>query len=143
MFKRIHKECRTLIQRYLQKNPSNKNSKIGKIGIHHHRIACVIGINPDERINKQDIFIDVAVKVDFTAASHSQCVDDTVNYVSIAEVCTQLAWKNHYHLLESYADAVLDELISRFKVKWAWIRIKKPLAIPAAEYATVELERQL
>lgn len=114
---------------------------IGIIGVCEHRITCIIGINQDERIKEQDILIDLKVKVDFSKCVNSGVIADTIDYVAMAEMCTQLAHTKKYYLLEALAHDILQGLIEKYQAQWAWVRIKKPQAIPTAQYAMVELER--
>lgn len=114
----------------------------GTIGIHHHKIDCIIGCLPEERKNEQEIFIDVKVKAPFSACVQSHDISDTISYVSIADLCTKTAKEQQHLLLEALAVDILDTLFSKYDIEWAWIRIKKPAAIPTAEYALVELERK-
>lgn len=115
---------------------------LGIIGFSHHRVSCIIGIHPEERTQSQDIFIDIKVKTDFAASIHSGKIGDTINYAALADLCTHIARTKKHQLLEGLAHEILQEILSKFNVRWAWICIKKPLAIPSAEYALVELEQE-
>jgi FolB domain-containing protein len=110
-----------------------------QIGIHHHCISCRIGILPYEREIDQNIYIDVKVKLRDWKKNYD--IGETVCYVEIADLCTELAQKNSYGLLEQMVEELMDELFIRFPISYGWIRIKKPQAIPSAEYAFVELDR--
>lgn len=114
----------------------------GIIGICKHRIDCLIGIYPAEREQVQMIYVDVKIKVDITASIHSGKVQDSVDYVAIAQVCTELAQRKNYRLLETFASDILDHCKNHFKACWAWVHIQKPSAIPSADYAFVEMEYQ-
>jgi dihydroneopterin aldolase len=132
----LHQECRFLIEWYLK-----QNEKKGLIGISHHRISCVIGILPEERIQAQDIYVDVKVKTSFVPSVQSDCISKTVNYVDLAQICTELAQKRQYYLLETFASEALNAIFSDSRIEWAWIKVKKPQALSSAEYTFVELER--
>ncbi len=138
----LHQECRYLIHWYLEHYPRTKGSKWGVIGVYHHRIRCIIGINPEERIQDQEIQVDVKVRADFSSCAISERIEETISYVKIAEICTHLAQDRKYQLLETFASEVLDRLMADFKVDWAWIHVQKPSALSTAEYAFVELERK-
>jgi dihydroneopterin aldolase len=114
---------------------------LGLIGFNNLRVKCIIGILPQERIQEQEISIDLKVKADFTPCLATQSVADTINYVQLAEVCAQLAQLKKYHLLEALAYDILEALMDQFNIQWAWVQIKKPLCIPNADCALVELER--
>lgn len=121
---------------------SKKRTSIGVIGIHKHRIDCVIGVYPAERERIQTIYVDVKIKIDFAASINSGSVMDSVDYVAIANLCTELAQNKKYHLLEEFASDILDNCKNLFKATWAWTQVQKPSAIPSAAYAFVEMEYQ-
>lgn len=117
--------------------------KTGMIGFQHHRIFCIIGVLPEERVHEQEIYVDLKVQINFAACIQFERIEETISYVDLANICTELAQKQKYQLLEVLANAILDCLAKDVRIQWAWVRIKKPQAIPTAEYAMVELERQM
>lgn len=48
-------------------------------------VRGIIGINPDERVNQQDILVNVTLWADTRAPGASDRVEDTVNYRTIAK----------------------------------------------------------
>ena len=115
---------------------------LGTIGFKGYVVNCIIGTEDYERNQEQDLIIDLKVEIDFSNASVSGRLEDTINYVSLAEICKCRAIEGRYHLIENYATDVVLEMIQLFPVKSVWIRIKKPLAIPGAECALVELKQE-
>jgi FolB domain-containing protein len=113
----------------------------GVLGFENHRISCIIGAYPAERNNEQDIFVDLKVKADLSKPAKTDDLNDTIDYAALANLCTELARKNGYQLLEAFAGDVLNEIFSRFAVEEAWIKIKKPNAIETADYCMVEISR--
>lgn len=114
---------------------------IGKIQIFNHTIECTIGVEEFEKANEQKIFVDLSVKKDFSLCVRSDSVNDTVNYVILAKICTSIAKSKHYALLETYAYDVLQEIFCSFDILWAKILVKKPDALPEGDYCSVELEQ--
>ena len=119
----------------------NHSKAYGIVGIHQHKIECIVGVYPQERQKEQMLIVDLKVKIDFHNCLRSGKVEDALDYVLLAKVCTQLAQEKKYFLLETFASDILEHCILRLKVVWAWVRIQKPSAIPTAEYAYVEFER--
>lgn len=113
---------------------------IGTIGFEQLSIRCIIGCCPEERTQEQVIYVDLKVGFDFTRCSLTDDLKDAVDYVKLAEICTELARNRRYHLQETFAAEVLQKLLNEFDIPWAWIKIKKPKALQSAEYATVELK---
>ncbi|MEC7840484.1 MAG: dihydroneopterin aldolase [Chlamydiota bacterium] len=114
---------------------------IGAIGFDKLKIRCIIGVNPEERVVEQEIFVCLRVRFDFSKASASDCISDSVDYVRLSQICTDLALSNRYQLLEKFAVDILERVFSEFPVISAWVRIEKPQAIASADHACVELER--
>src|ERR1700719_802910 len=112
----------------------------GSIGFKNHRIRCILGDLPEERITHQDIFVDLKVVADFTLSSISDNLKDTIDYVELANICTSLAQEKQYNLMETFASDVVKIVIDRFPVETVWIRIKKPMGLPTAEFSTIELQ---
>jgi len=112
----------------------------GLIGFENLKIVCIIGVNPEERIHEQPIFVDVKVEANFHASAQSDHVRDTINYVTLSDLCTEFAQKGQYQLIEKYAYDVLKRFLSDFSINWAWIKVKKPQAVPAADFTSVELK---
>ena len=108
-----------------------------KIGLEDLKITCTIGTFDEEKENKQDIFLDVEV---ITNPNTTDNLDETVDYVKIAKLCTDLATQHHYQLLETLANDLLKELHINFNISWCRIKIKKPQALEFAKYATVEVD---
>lgn len=113
----------------------------GTIGVEQLIISCIIGVLPEERESEQFIFVDVQAGIDFERTSKSDDIKDTVNYVSLAEICKQLAEKNKYRLLETLACDIVSHVLEEPAVQWAWVRIKKPVSVPYSNGAYVEYRR--
>lgn len=113
---------------------------LGSIGFNSLRVNCIIGINPSEREQTQDLLIDLKVEVDLSKVAVSGDLNDTIDYRSLTAVCKELAIEGKYLLIEKYAADVVKKLLETFPIKSAWIRIMKPKAILDAECALVELK---
>ncbi len=112
----------------------------GIIGFEGLKLNCIIGIYPEERTAPQDLIIDLKVQYDVTKCIQAQSMEQALDYVQLAAVSRKIAEKRHF-LLEALAHDILDRIFNEFNVNWAWIKIRKPQAIPGAQHAFVELER--
>lgn len=138
----LNKEFYHLLDLYEQHVNTKKME--GLIGFEHLRIDCIIGVNPEEKVAEQPIYVDLKVGAYFDKCSETDDVDHTFDYVILGQICTEMAKAGRFQLIEKYAHDVLKELMQRFPLNWAWIKVKKPLAMPAANFTTVEfkLERK-
>jgi len=114
---------------------------LGCIGFEGYRLHCIIGTEPHERQQDQELIIDLKVECDLTAAAHSDNVRDTINYVELAELCEQTARNGRYFLLEKLIGDLTTAVLKRFRVRSVWVRVKKPSALKGADCAVVELEK--
>lgn len=132
----LHQECRRLIEWYIR-NRSSKKQMV--IGVEEHQISCIVGVRPEERINEQLLFVDIQVKMErLEKGEHS--LEKSVDYTLLSALATDLAKKNHYFLIESFAEDFVEECLTYFNVDWVRIKIKKPGAISTAQFAYVEIE---
>lgn len=113
---------------------------IGTIGFDHYSIECIIGVNPEERLSPQKIYVDFRAEHDFSQCVAADDVQYTIDYSLAAELCKQVAKKGEYFLLETLANAILQEMAERFGIVRAWIKIKKPSPFNHVDWAIVELE---
>ena len=116
-----------------------RRNMLGLIGFDHYQIFCIIGDLPQERKQEQELYVDLRVETDFSDVAESDLLKDTVDYVPLAKICRDIATQGKYQTIEKYAAQVLEEVMAKFAVKSAWIRVKKPKALPGADYAVVEL----
>jgi FolB domain-containing protein len=114
---------------------------IGRLGFENHRIRCIIGIGDLERSREQDILVDLSVLADISRCAETDDLADTIDYMALADLCSNLAKENAYQLLEKFASDVLESIFDLYQVEEAWIRVKKPKAIPTADFSIVELKR--
>ncbi|MBA3815661.1 MAG: dihydroneopterin aldolase [Parachlamydiaceae bacterium] len=111
------------------------------IGFEKYRINCLIGIEPHERINEQEILVDVKVAINCSGVIKTENIQDTVDYMLLAKICKEMAREGRYQLLETYVSKVLEEMMLRFDLHSVWMRVKKPSALPGADYTYVEMQR--
>jgi dihydroneopterin aldolase len=111
------------------------------IGFKDLKISCIIGVWPFEREQKQDIFVDLEVESSFERCSKSDNFNDTIDYAFLAKIVEEIAIKRQFRLLETFSEECLNYLFCTYPISWAKITIKKPMAIPNASFAFVQLEK--
>ncbi len=115
---------------------------MGIIGVEHHHISCVIGVNPEEWVEEQSIFVDLKLEADFVSCAGTDSLRQTIDYVTIANLCTKIAKSKQYKLLETLAWDLIHQVMETFKVNWVWVKIKKPKGLSSAQYTFVEFEKR-
>ena len=56
------------------------DNELDRIYIQDLKLSCIIGINEDERLNQQDIIINIIIYADLAKACKSDNIEDTVDY---------------------------------------------------------------
>lgn len=112
----------------------------GKIGFENLRVPCLIGVDPHEQFNEQELLIDLHVQTDIEACTLSDRLQDTISYADLAKVCSETAKKKKYHLMETLAHDIIQTILHDKRVTYLCIRIKKPQAFPHVQHAFVELQ---
>lgn len=112
-----------------------------KIIIKNLRLRAILGINPEERLNQQDILINLELACDIRAAANSDQIEDAVNYKSIT--------KRIIHHVENSSDFLVEKLVSdiarlvltEFPIEQATVRVEKPGALRFTESVGIEIVR--
>lgn len=99
------------------------------------------GVLDQERAVGQRFLFDV--ELDVGGAGTSDRIEDAVDYRLVAACVREVSDASAYHLLEALATAVADELLSRFPVSSARVRVRKPEVVldPPVAFAAVSVER--
>lgn len=112
----------------------------GIIRIEGYKIHCIIGALAYEREEEQKISLDIEMKTDFLECSQTDSIVDTIDYSKVVKVCTDLAEKRRYHLLETFAFEAVHALMDAFSPLSVKVRLTKERALPLANAVVVELE---
>jgi dihydroneopterin aldolase len=101
------------------------------------------GVNPEERRDGQLFVFDVWLEVpDGTGASDR--LEDTIDYREVSALVREVSDGRAFQLLEALAATLADELVARFSVDVARVRVRKPQVRldPEVEYSAVTVERR-
>jgi FolB domain-containing protein len=104
-------------------------------------VRCVIGVNEEERRERQDVLINLEIGADLSAACRSDRFEDTVDYRALKKKVAAMAEASRYHLVEALAEAVADLCLGFPGVREARVRVEKPGALRFAKSAGVEIVR--
>lgn len=112
-----------------------------KIIIRDLLLRGIIGINPDERVKKQDILINVVIDADIRQAAQSDDIEDAVNYKSITKRIIEHVEASSDFLVEKMVTDLARIVIMEFGVERVMVRLEKPGALRFAESVGVEIVR--
>ncbi|MBX3437887.1 MAG: dihydroneopterin aldolase [Planctomycetaceae bacterium] len=111
------------------------------IDINDLHLRTIIGINPDERVNKQDVFVNVTLETDCRPAAVSDNIEDAVNYRDLCKNIIDLVEGSQFLLVERLADHIARIVLADPRVQWVRVRVDKPGALRFAESVAVTVER--
>ena len=112
-----------------------------KILIKDLLLRGIIGINPDERVNKQDILLNLVIFADIRKAAASDDIADAVNYKSITKRIIAHVEESPDFLVEKMVTDIARLVITEFGVERVIVRLEKPGALRFADSVGIEIER--
>ncbi len=112
-----------------------------RILIRDLRARCILGINPEERREKQDVVINLVIHADLSKAGRSDRLEDTVDYRALKKRVLALAEASQYFLAEALAEAIAATCLEDAAVQQVEVRVDKPHALRFARTVAVENTR--
>jgi len=105
-------------------------------------VRGILGINPDERVKKQDILINMTLFADIRKAAKSDSIDDAVNYKSITKRVIEHVEASSDFLVEKLVTDIANMILTEFdNVQKVRVRVEKPGALRFAKSVGIEIER--
>ncbi len=105
-------------------------------------VRTIIGFNPEERDNLQDVILNVEIEVDVSRAVLTDQPMDIYDYKLITKKIISFVSESRYNLLEKLTYEVLQMILCDKRVTWAKVEIDKPHALRYSESVSVELEER-
>ena len=115
--------------------------KLDRIHIRDLSVRCIVGINPDERVNKQDIVINLTLHADLRKAGRTDDIADTVDYKAVKRKVLALVEGSSFLLLERLAEAIAGACLAQPGVRRVRVLVEKPAALRLARTVGVEIVR--
>ena len=102
---------------------------------------CIIGVNNDERTERQDVVIDIDLYTDMSAPGRTDDIRDAVNYKEVKKKVLGLVESSRFFLIEALAEAISRLCLEDEAVEKVRVRVDKPLALRFARTVGVEITR--
>ncbi len=77
-----------------------------RIEIHDLLLRCIVGINPEERVKKQDVIINLTLYGDLRTAGASDDIVDAINYKTLTKRVIDHVEESDYFLVEKLAHTI-------------------------------------
>jgi FolB domain-containing protein len=105
-------------------------------------VRGIVGVNEEERRERQDVLINVELRVDTRAAAGSDDLTQSVNYRSVAKRLVAHVEAGSPLLVERLADELARIVLTEFPVSSLRLRVEKPGALRFARSVGIEIERR-
>ncbi|MDA8169247.1 MAG: dihydroneopterin aldolase [Nitrospiraceae bacterium] len=105
------------------------------------RARCIIGVNEEERREKQDVVIDIAISAGLRKAGKTDRFEDALDYRAVKKRVLKAVEGSSFHLIEALAESIAAICLEHPMAQKVSVRVEKPLALRFAESAGVEIER--
>jgi dihydroneopterin aldolase/2-amino-4-hydroxy-6-hydroxymethyldihydropteridine diphosphokinase len=104
-------------------------------------LRAILGINEEERRNRQDVLINIRLHADTRAAGRSDDIADAVNYRTLTKRIIALVENSQFYLVEKLAAEIAALCLDDPRVEQADVRVEKPGALRFARSVGVEIQR--
>ena len=112
-----------------------------KIYIRDLAIRCIIGVNQDERTEKQDVVINVVLFTDTRKAGQTDILEDSVDYKMVKKAVLSLVENSAFLLIEKLAEEIAKVCLGNSKVQKVSVTVDKPGVLRYARSVAVEIVR--
>ena len=116
-------------------------SKSDRIKITDLHLRAIIGINPDERKNLQDVLINIVLYVDSHLAAESDDISNSANYRTITKEIIKLVESSKFYLIEKLASEIATICLKSLQVETVSVNVQKPTALRFAKSVGITIER--
>jgi len=104
-------------------------------------VSGIIGINPDERVTKQDILVNVTMWADTRDAATSDDIVDAVNYRTVAKRIIAHIEAGEPMLVERLVQEIADICLDDERVDQVEVTVEKPGALRFARSVGISVIR--
>ncbi len=104
-------------------------------------LRTIVGINEEERRDRQDVLINMVLHVDTRPAGESDDIDQAVNYRTLTKRVIQLVETSQFYLVEKLAAEIAASCLDDPRVERVHVTVEKPGALRFARSVGVTIER--
>jgi D-erythro-7,8-dihydroneopterin triphosphate epimerase len=104
-------------------------------------LRTIIGVNEEERRDRQDVLINMILHVDTRPAGESDDIDQAVNYRALTKRVIRLVETSQFYLVEKLAAEIAAICLDDPRVERVRVTVEKPGALRFARSVGVTIER--
>jgi FolB domain-containing protein len=116
--------------------------RLDRVHIRDLLIRCVVGINDEERREKQDVIINITLHADLTEPCQSDRIEETVDYKAVKKKVIAMIESSSFFLVEALAEAIAGICLENRLVELVDVSVEKPGALRFAKSVGVEITRR-
>ena len=120
---------------------AGRDLPLDQILIRDLQFRCIVGIDPEERRDKQDITAQITLDVDLRKACRTDAIEDTVDYKALKKDILRVAENSQFYLIEALAQHIADICLAREQVARVEVIVEKPGALRFARTVAVRIIR--
>jgi FolB domain-containing protein len=113
---------------------------MSRISIVDLEVFYRVGVPDEERAQPQRLLLTIDLDFDFSAAAHSDRIEDTINYKAITDDLLKFGEGRSWKLIEKLAADVADLILKTYRPHSVQVEVKK-FIIPQARYVAVALAK--
>lgn len=102
---------------------------------------CIIGINGDERRERQEVIIDIDLYTDISRPGRTDDIADAVNYREVKKKVLSLVESSEFFLVEALAESIARLVLEDRAIEKVRVRVDKPTALRFTRTVGVEIVR--
>ncbi len=114
--------------------------RLDRIYIRDLTVECIVGVNPEERLQKQLIVINIVMHIDLTRPGLSDALSETIDYKSVKLAVMREVEQSQFQLIERLAQRIADIALG-FGAARVDVCVDKPGALRFARSVAVEISR--
>ncbi|MCW8926240.1 MAG: dihydroneopterin triphosphate 2'-epimerase [Xanthomonadales bacterium] len=122
--------------------PADGRPTSATIRIRNLRLRTLIGFNPEERVKKQDVVLNIEINYSINNAVLQDNVEQALNYKVITKKVIEHVESGKFLLLEKLVSEVLAICSEHLGVRSVSVTIDKPHALRFADSVSLTLEYQ-
>jgi len=115
---------------------------LDRIHIKDLLVRCIVGVNPEERREKQDVIIGITLYADYRKAGQSDSIEDAVNYKAVKQKVLATVQPSQFFLIERLAERIAEICLEDARVQRVRVSVEKPGALRFARSVGVEIVRE-
>lgn len=99
-----------------------------------------VGVPDAERAQSQRLLLTIEMESDFSAATKSDGIADTIDYFAVTQRLLKFGDGRSWKLIEKLAADIADTILAEFKPSNVSVQVKK-FVIPQARFVSVSLSK--